>query len=60
MKIIKSLLEIQKYCQYIVDRTNHLSMEEYLENFDLCLAVERALINVGVAAWRVREDDPDL
>ncbi len=54
------LLDMQKAANYLIRRTNGLTLEDYLQDEDLRYAVERNFILIGEAVVLLRRNHPDV
>jgi uncharacterized protein with HEPN domain len=52
------LLDIQKAANYLIRRTNGLTLEDYLQDEDLRYAVERDFILIGEGLVLLRRNHP--
>lgn len=55
----KWLDDIVRSCEFIYEHTDRMSLDDYLENQLVRLAVERNLTIIGEAASRLRAIDPE-
>ncbi len=56
----KWLDDIVRSCEFILEHTERMSLDEYLENRVVRYAVERSLTIIGEAASQLRAVDPDV
>lgn len=57
---IKEIDDIRRYCQLLLDRTSGMNFDDYMMDQFTRLAVERAIMIIGEAASRSRNDYPHI
>jgi uncharacterized protein with HEPN domain len=59
-KQIKEIDDIKRYCLLLLDRTSSMNFDDYMNDQFTRLAVERAVMIIGEAATRIRNDYPHI
>lgn len=58
--LIQEIQVIRRYSQLVLDRTSAMSLEDYLDDQFVRLAVERSIMIIGEASARIRDSYPDI
>ena len=58
--LIQEIQVIRRYSQLVLDHTREMSLEDYLQDQFVRLAVERSIMIIGEASARIRDGYPDV